>query len=134
MIRYASSFIVVSASHNPYEDNGIKIFSPDGKKVGEEIERAIEGDIADAERIVSSSDEPGFDELRAPVFQAAYSDHLYDKFGDLRLNGFKIAVDCANGAASNLAPELFRRLCLDVHLCLLQAQRMRDAWVFWRPS
>ena len=106
--------IVISASHNPYEDNGIKIFAPDGKKVGEGIERAIERDITEAAAGTVTSDEFHFDESRAAEFQSAYADHLFDQFGNLRLKGFKIAVDCANGAGSHIAPGLFRRLGADV--------------------
>ncbi|PYT01597.1 MAG: phosphoglucosamine mutase, partial [Acidobacteria bacterium] len=104
--------IVISASHNPYRDNGIKIFSPDGKKVGEEIERAIEKAVHE-----SSADAPsgiGFDDSLAETYQGEYSKHLLGEVDGLDLKGLKIAVDCANGAASDFAPQLFNSLGADV--------------------
>ncbi len=106
--------IVISASHNPYEDNGLKIFAPDGKKVGEDIERVIENDIRSSTSGSDVADESAVDDSQAPEFQATYADHLAGSFKGPRLEGFKLAVDCANGAASNLAPPLFRRLGADV--------------------
>ena len=106
--------IVISASHNMYADNGIKIFSPDGKKIGEATERAIEQDIFATGPENGESRVVGVDDSRAVEFQRAYIDHLADEFSDLRLSGFRMAVDCANGAASRLAPELFRRIGADV--------------------
>ena len=106
--------IVVSASHNPFEDNGIKIFSPDGKKLGEETEQTLEHDIyangpANGDKAsVKVSDD------RSNLFQRSYLDHLIEVFGGLDLSGVRMVVDCANGAASELAPELFRRLGADV--------------------
>jgi phosphoglucosamine mutase len=106
--------IVISASHNPYEDNGVKIFSPDGKKVGEDIESVIESDVRSL--IPEKTSQAGFtiDDTKASEFQAAYAEHLAAEFKGPRLEGFKMAVDCANGAASKLAPELFRRLGAEV--------------------
>lgn len=108
--------IVVSASHNPYEDNGIKIFSPDGKKVGEETERAIERDI---HSLRSSNGSSGgttiqIDSNNASAYQEDYLEHLEQEVEGLRLDGLRLAVDCANGAASRLAPTLLRRLGADV--------------------
>lgn len=102
--------IVVSASHNPYHDNGIKIFSPDGKKVGEDIERAIENEISETNGAAEERSSTAIDESKAGEFQASYLDHLLGQASDLKLDGFKMVIDCANGAASHLAPELFRRL------------------------
>lgn len=106
--------IVISASHNPYEDNGIKIFTPDGKKIGEETERAIERDIREVTPSIGASNEFSVDDSNAAEFQAAYADHFAEQFNDLHLKGFRMAIDCANGAASYLAPDLFRRLGADV--------------------
>ena len=107
--------IVISASHNMYADNGIKIFSPNGKKIGEATERAIEEDIfASGSENGSSPPVVSVDDSRAIEFQKAYIDHLADEFADLQLSGFRMAVDCANGAASRLAPELFRRFGAEV--------------------
>jgi phosphoglucosamine mutase len=100
--------IVISASHNPYYDNGIKIFLPSGRKMGERFERQIEVDIFDGrekppESVRSISDG------RAAEFRSAYLDHLFGAFQGLDLTGLKLVVDCANGAASAIAPRLFER-------------------------
>ena len=102
--------VVISASHNPYEDNGIKIFSPNGKKVGETTERAIEHDIQAA---AAANGEPSTAVVvdgRAEEFQRTYLEHLAEIFGGLDLDGMQVTVDCANGAASHLAPGLLRGL------------------------
>ncbi len=104
--------IVISASHNPYEDNGIKIFSPSGKKVGEDVERVIEADIRDDKNIEVATAE--ISASRVEEFKNSYLKHLRQKIGDLSLSGLKIAIDCANGAASEFAPELFSSLGADV--------------------
>ncbi|MEP6705044.1 MAG: phosphoglucosamine mutase, partial [Acidobacteriota bacterium] len=106
--------IVISASHNPYEDNGIKIFAPNGKKVGEDVERVVEQDISEPDSGIREPDDFGLDDSRAAEFQDAYVNHLEGEFEGPRLEGFRMAVDCANGAASHIAPELFRRLGAEV--------------------
>lgn len=106
--------IVISASHNPYEDNGIKIFAPDGKKVGEDVESVIEQDIRVPGSGATVADQSSVDDSRALEFQAAYAEHLAAEFKGSKLTGFTIAVDCANGAASDIAPQLFRRLGAEV--------------------
>ena len=103
--------VVISASHNPFEDNGIKVFSGRGEKFTEAVEREVEAIVADA------SWRPRDGEA-APVDRAAlgatYLDHLHAIFPDASALGpFPIAVDCANGAMSALAPELFRRIGLE---------------------
>ncbi|HEX8636096.1 MAG TPA: phosphoglucosamine mutase [Pyrinomonadaceae bacterium] len=123
----ADAGIVVSASHNPYQDNGIKIFVPTGRKLDDATERLIEADIyqasqkdeSDAARAPESRDEAqsqrvGIDDeagQRASALQARYLDYLAgEAAAGLRLDGLRIVVDCANGAASHLAPALFTRL------------------------
>jgi phosphoglucosamine mutase len=106
--------IVVSASHNPYEDNGIKIFAPDGKKVGDDVERSIEQDIADSSPSSGTVTEFELDESGLPDFQAAYAKHLAGEYDGPGLAGFRMAIDCANGAAAHLAPDLFRGLGAEV--------------------
>jgi phosphoglucosamine mutase len=118
----ADAGIVISASHNPFEDNGIKIFAPTGRKLDDATERLIESDIYAAvgnEQNGASNrgdeDVPSFssgqdDEAGAPL-RAAYLDYLAVEVGDgLRLDDLNVVVDCANGAASELAPVLLRRL------------------------
>jgi phosphoglucosamine mutase len=106
--------IVISASHNPFQDNGIKIFAPSGKKIEETAERLIEQDIheASSEAIPDAAYE--IDNSEAENFGNAYLDYLAGQFPSLSLNGKKIVVDCANGAASDLVPRLFGRLGADV--------------------
>lgn len=105
--------IVVSASHNPYQDNGIKIFSPSGKKIDAAMERAIEQDIfAGLEVPRAEAAQLGRD--AEDDYQTAYLDHLAAGFPHLDLKGFKIVADCANGAASLLAPRLFHRFGADI--------------------
>jgi phosphoglucosamine mutase len=106
--------IVISASHNPYDDNGIKIFAPDGKKVGAEIEQAIERAVSEDPSSPPLAKSFTIDEKRSLEFQTAYADHLAGEFKGSSLTGFRMVVDCANGAASVSAPQLFHRLGADV--------------------
>lgn len=107
--------IVISASHNPFEDNGIKVFLPSGKKLGREVEEQIEKDIwkaknqsADGNQQSAIDDSDIEDDSRISDYQQTYLNHLKNEFKALSLNGLKLVVDCANGAASKLAPQLFK--------------------------
>ncbi len=100
--------VVISASHNPYEDNGIKVFSGKGEKFTEAVEQEVEAIMADA----SWSARPG---EAGPVPRAdlidAYLDHLRSVFPEAsKIERFTIALDCANGATTTVAPELFNSL------------------------
>jgi len=116
--------IVVSASHNPFRDNGIKVFSPSGRKLADDMERVIEADIAASPNIGAAvpvaGDAP--DSLPGQTveergYQDSYLRYLVTEVGrGLRLDGFKIGLDCANGAASALAPQLFKRLGAQVEV------------------
>jgi phosphoglucosamine mutase len=107
--------IVISASHNPFQDNGIKIFSPTGKKIDEVTEREIEKDIFDDSKFqIPNSKLKEVDSSKAVEYQTAYLDYLADEFKNLRLENLKMVVDCANGASSNLAPHLFERFGAEV--------------------
>jgi phosphoglucosamine mutase len=137
----ADAGVVISASHNPFHDNGIKIFAPEGRKLDDATERLIEADIyAERERLSIESRESSesgetsepLDENRAElnegsgafeegdaeetarrsaVLRSLYLDYLSEEIADrLSLEGLSIVVDCANGAASKLAPELLARL------------------------
>jgi phosphoglucosamine mutase len=109
--------VVISASHNPYQDNGIKIFAPSGRKLDDATERLIEADI-EAERgsvrteieiAATSVDEA--EEREASALRERYLNFLVEEIGHgLSLDGLSIVVDCANGAAFELAPALFERL------------------------
>ncbi len=100
--------IVISASHNPYRDNGIKIFLPSGKKLDRMDELAIEAAVfaGNAPQVGRTDNRP----KRTEELCQAYFDHLRSEAGDLSLSGMKIVLDCANGAASWLAPSLFESI------------------------
>jgi phosphoglucosamine mutase len=109
----ADAGVVISASHNEYRDNGIKIFSPSGKKVDENTERLIESDIyagvSQRPKDLPAVQESG--EATAEDLQQRYLNFLQHEIGkDLSLNNLKIVIDCANGAAAVLAPKLFEKL------------------------
>jgi phosphoglucosamine mutase len=114
--------IVISASHNPFEDNGIKVFSSRGEKLDEDVERRIEAMVGDPAWSVSQAALPdgSSDRSRTGVEERAelrtrYVEHLlkiYPQPG--RLAGSRLVVDCANGATITIAPDLFRRLGFDV--------------------
>ncbi len=107
--------IVISASHNPYHDNGIKIFSPDGKKIDGETERRIERDIFEKEKGKRKKEKTAkIDDSKSFEFQDAYLNYLAEGFKNLRLENFKMVVDCANGAACELAPKLFEKFGVEV--------------------
>jgi phosphoglucosamine mutase len=100
--------VVISASHNPFEDNGIKVFSGRGEKFIESVERHVEGIVADTSWTESTGN-------AAPVQRAdlvgAYLDHLRAVLPEApRLNGLLLGVDCANGATTTAAPALFEGL------------------------
>jgi phosphoglucosamine mutase len=100
--------VVISASHNPFEDNGIKVFSGRGEKFTERVEREVEAIVADTSWRVTDG-EPG------PVLLTdlvdAYLDHLRAVVPEIsRLEDRLVGIDCANGAATTVAPRLFDRL------------------------
>jgi phosphoglucosamine mutase len=102
---------VISASHNPYGDNGIKLFSLFGTKLPAEVEAEIESELA---AVAADPDRPpvrptGSEVGRLSVDEAAaetYVAHLVATLGGRRLDGLRVVVDCANGAASAIAPRV----------------------------
>lgn len=104
----ADAGVVISASHNPYQDNGIKIFSPTGKKLDDATERLIEADIYAAKN-KSANDSSSAISINENL-RESYLDYLAAEFPNLSLKGLSIIVDCANGASSHLAPRLFEKL------------------------
>src|ERR1043166_1026542 len=112
----ADAGVVISASHNAYRDNGIKIFAPSGHKLDAQTERLIEGDVfaqhnasavQENERATNVNSHPN----EAEFLRSRYLDFLTKQIaGGLSLTGMHLVLDCANGAASDLAPELFNRL------------------------
>lgn len=104
-----SAGVVISASHNSYEDNGIKVFGPTGRKLSDSLEQAIERDLKAAQIPINSprDDSPPAD----PSLKIAYLAYLRDEIGrGIDLSSLKLVVDCAEGAAFDTAPELFRAL------------------------
>jgi phosphoglucosamine mutase len=105
--------LVISASHNPYQDNGIKVFSGAGEKMDEDLERHIEAVIADASWDVPAGEGTV---LGAAELAEAYLDHARLALPDPgALRGASIAVDCANGATATVAPRLLEGLGFAVH-------------------
>jgi len=108
--------VVISASHNPYQDNGIKLFGPDGYKLSDDVEREIEGHVA----------QKGANMPLPPPERLGRAKRLDDALGRyiefvkgtfsrrLRLDGLKIVVDCANGAAYRAAPTVLWELGAEV--------------------
>src|SRR5690242_10652452 len=102
--------VVLSASHNPYRDNGIKFFGGDGYKLSDATEAEIEAALEQPQAV---PEHPG----RVRTFHGALEDYLralQERFKDLDLSGQKILLDCANGATFRAAPEIFRRLGADI--------------------
>jgi phosphoglucosamine mutase len=115
---------VISASHNPWHDNGIKFFGPDGRKLGDSLERAIEARVVellgggDSRRVAPGIREKdvGRHERKPPgtvrELEGALDDYLRELAAafPLDLTGMRIALDCANGATYRAAPAIFERL------------------------
>lgn len=112
----ADAGVVISASHNPYQDNGIKIFASDGFKLPDETELELERLMlsGDLDQHRAPSDEVG-KVARVQGVQGRYIQFLKQAFPrDLMLDGLKIVVDCANGAAYKVAPMVLQELGADV--------------------
>jgi phosphoglucosamine mutase len=116
----ADAGVVISASHNPYQDNGIKVFEPSGRKLNDATERLIEKDLS-GEAVVPPAPRLDREQSDATNQQDAanlrtrYLDYLvHDVAHDLSLANLTIMADCANGAAYELAPQLLRRLGANV--------------------
>ena len=105
--------VMISASHNPYEDNGIKLFGPDGFKLSDEDELAIEAMLGQDQPLAASAEigrARRIEDARGRYIHAVKSS-LPD---NVRLDGLKIVVDCANGAAYQVAPSAFWELGAEV--------------------
>jgi phosphoglucosamine mutase len=105
--------VMISASHNPFADNGIKLFGPDGYKLSDEDESAIERRLDEGPKLAQSAEigrARRIDDARGRYIQFAK-----DTFPEqLRLDGLKVVVDCANGAAYHVAPEALWELGAEV--------------------
>jgi phosphoglucosamine mutase len=114
---------VISASHNPYEDNGIKFFGADGYKLSDEVELRIERELAEPGGSEPGASGRGLDAggreadgraigriRRLRGADEDYLRELHARFAELDLDGLDVVLDCANGATCRIAPEIFRRL------------------------
>jgi phosphoglucosamine mutase len=104
--------VVISASHNPFEDNGIKVFSGRGEKFTERVEREVEAIVADTSwKALAGESGP----VQRVDLVGAYLDHLRAILPDpAPLKGFRLAIDCANGATTTAAPALLAGLGADL--------------------
>jgi len=108
-----SAGVVISASHNPYQDNGIKFFSANGDKLDDDFELAIESELEKPMGCVSA--EKLGKAYRLDDAAGRYIEFCKSTFpGDLNLKGLKLVVDCANGAAYHTAPHVFHELGAEV--------------------
>ena len=109
----AEAGVVISASHNPYYDNGIKFFSTDGTKLPDEVELAIEAQL-DCDMSCVESDKLG-KATRIDDAPGRYIEYCKSSFpSELSLDGLKIVLDCAHGATYHIAPSVFRELGAEV--------------------
>ncbi len=106
--------VVISASHNPYWDNGVKLFNGNGFKASDELELEIEQLALDDSQEWHENGLPGTVQLNRDLGEAYVSHLLRASGGPGALRGLRVVLDCANGAASNLAPDVFRRLGAEV--------------------
>jgi phosphoglucosamine mutase len=108
--------VVISASHNPFEDNGIKVFSGRGEKFTERVEREVEAIVADPSWRAADG-EPAV--VPRADLVGAYIDHLravFPEAASLAGPAFRLAIDCANGATTTVAPTLFGGLGFEIVL------------------
>ena len=106
---------MISASHNQFEDNGIKLFGPDGYKLSDAVEAKIEARMeSDLSAHLASADALGR-ARRLDDANGRYTEYVKQTFPrGLRLDGLKVAIDCANGAAYKVAPEVFWELGAEI--------------------
>ncbi len=106
--------IVISASHNPFEDNGIKVFSGKGEKFTESLEREVEAIVARDDWAVAASAVPRLDRTNVVDEYIAHTRLILPDPG--RLRGMKVAIDAANGATTTVAPRMFTELGFDLRV------------------
>ena len=114
----ADASVVISASHNTFEFNGIKFFSNKGMKISDEIEEEIE-EIIDSERIeelIADNDKIGVSEVHTEYIYE-YADFIINIFKDIKISkDFKVALDVANGATYEIAEYIFKKLQIDYQI------------------
>jgi phosphoglucosamine mutase len=107
--------VVISASHNPFEDNGIKVFSGAGEKFTEALEQRVEAIVADESWSVAAG---GAGDVEQLDYRSAYVEHLLEILpAAYRRPTLRVAIDCANGATTTVAPRLFAELGMQA-LCI----------------
>lgn len=111
----AKAGIVISASHNPAKDNGIKFFNHNGGKLTPDQEQQIEASINDAPATLAP-----LQVCPTPAFRQAYHQFCLDSVAGVDLTGTRIVVDCANGAMSEVAPAIFTQLGAEVEAIFCQ--------------
>src|SRR4029079_12928769 len=104
--------VVIAASHNPFEDNGIKVFSGAGEKFTEELEQHVESIMADQSWDLPSGEAPQVEQID---YRAEYLEHLRAIVPNVEaFQAMRLIVDCANGATTTIAPRLFQELGFEV--------------------
>jgi phosphoglucosamine mutase len=111
----AAAGIVLTASHNPFEDNGLKIFGPDGYKLNDELESLVERHILGEETEAPAVSPAGIGRIhRLDDAAERFAESAKQAAGFPSLDGLKVVIDCGNGAAWRIAPQLFRDLGAEV--------------------
>ena len=118
--------VMISASHNPYHDNGIKLFGPDGQKLSDEREQEIEALMAKRPRSgprVAVEDRPRQAHRRRQARYIEFAKRTFPR--NLRLDGMRIVIDCANGAAYKVAPAVLWELGAEIVRHRRRARRLQ---------
>ncbi|WP_324715657.1 phosphoglucosamine mutase [Carboxydochorda subterranea] len=113
----AAAGVMISASHNPVEDNGIKIFGPDGYKLSDDLERHLEDVVERMEQGEDPLPRPTGRDVGRVRTEAGWADRYLEYLAErvpVDLSGMRLVLDCANGAAHRLAPRLFAALGAEV--------------------
>ena len=103
--------IMITASHNPYQDNGIKIFKHNGEKITEKLEQNIEEAFFSSKKMHATDQG---NKIAKPEIKEVYSSFLQDHAKELKGRKLKMIVDCANGATYEIAPEILRKTDINV--------------------
>ncbi|MBE6037958.1 MAG: phosphoglucosamine mutase [Anaerofustis stercorihominis] len=114
----ADAGVVISASHNPFYDNGIKFFGSDGYKLDDDLEDMIEEKMGKVTAVTHEN--IGCKSVMSDATEI-YKDYILEKFSDLDLSGMKIALDCANGATEKVAKMVFEELGAQVDVIFAQS-------------
>lgn len=109
----AAAGVMITASHNPYHDNGLKFFGADGYKFDDALEAQMEELLLDPQWTGTPADQVGRITHHANAAEL-FAEHLANAANDLCLAGIKVVVDCGHGAASDIAPAVFRKLGAEV--------------------